>query len=97
MMPKRGRTISVHYNIGRRRAGFGLQPEGHHGQRQQLTGQGKEETEEGCETSVSEIRACPERHRSPLLLHCLEDYLAGQRLPLHLVRTDISVTEPAQE
>lgn len=47
--------------------------------------------------TADEIRACPERHRSPLLLRCLEDYLAGQRFPLHLVHTDISVTEPAQE
>ena len=40
-----------------------------------------------------EIRACPERHRSPLLLACLEDYLAGQRHPLTLVHTDPSVTQ----
>ena len=33
-----------------------------------------------------EIRACPERHRSPLLLRA-EDYLAGQRHPLTLVHT----------
>ena len=44
--------------------------------------------------STDEIRACPERHRSPLLLRCIEDYLAGQRFPLKLVHTDISVTEP---
>ena len=40
-----------------------------------------------------EIRACPERHRSPLLLACLEDYLAGQRHPLTLVHTDPSVMQ----
>ena len=45
--------------------------------------------------TADEIRACPERHRSPLLLRCLEDYLAGQRFPLTLVHTDISVTEPS--
>jgi fucose permease len=33
----------------------------------------------------------------PLLLRCLEDYLAGQRFPLTLVHTDISVTEPAAQ
>jgi hypothetical protein len=44
-----------------------------------------------------EIRACPERHRSPLVLHCLEDYLAGQRFPLGLVHTDASVTTPQDE
>ncbi|MGA8514286.1 MAG: NUDIX hydrolase [Burkholderiaceae bacterium] len=38
-----------------------------------------------------EIRASTARHRSPLLLRCMEDYLAGQRYPLHAVFTDISV------
>ena len=38
-----------------------------------------------------QIRACAERHRSPLLLQCLEDYLAGQRHPLALVFTHDSV------
>ena len=38
-----------------------------------------------------EIRACPERHRSPLLLRCVEDHLAGQRHPLALLHTDASV------
>jgi len=41
--------------------------------------------------SADEIRACPERHRSPLVLQCLEDYLAGQRYPLDLVHTDPNV------
>jgi phosphatase NudJ len=38
-----------------------------------------------------EIRASKERHRSPLLLRCVDDYLAGQRLPLPLLYTDPSV------
>jgi 8-oxo-dGTP pyrophosphatase MutT (NUDIX family) len=38
-----------------------------------------------------EIRASSERHRSPLLLRCMEDYLAGKRFPLELVFTDHSV------
>lgn len=38
-----------------------------------------------------EIRACSSRHRSPVLLRCLDDYLAGQRHPLELVHTDLSV------
>ena len=38
-----------------------------------------------------EIRASTARHRSPLLLKCMEDYLAGQRFPLALVATDASV------
>lgn len=33
-----------------------------------------------------EIRAGRERHRSPLLLECVEDYLAGRRYPLDLIR-----------
>ncbi len=41
--------------------------------------------------SADEIRACVPMHRSPLLLTCLEDYLAGQRYPLALVTTDSSV------
>ncbi len=40
-----------------------------------------------------EIRASVERHRSPLLLQCVEDYLAGQRFPLSLVHTHASVTQ----
>ncbi len=44
--------------------------------------------------TADEIRACPERHRSPLVLACLADYLAGQRYPVSLVHTDISVTQP---
>lgn len=35
--------------------------------------------------SVEEIRASRERHRSPLLLRCVEDYLAGQRHSLALL------------
>jgi phosphatase NudJ len=35
--------------------------------------------------TADEIRACPERHRSPLVLECLEAYLAGQRYPLSIV------------
>lgn len=41
--------------------------------------------------SPEEIRASTERHRSPLLLRCMDDYLAGQRWPLALVYTDPSV------
>jgi len=32
-----------------------------------------------------EIRATAPRHRSPLILQCVEDYLAGKRYPLELV------------
>ncbi|RYF71589.1 MAG: NUDIX hydrolase [Comamonadaceae bacterium] len=40
---------------------------------------------------IDEIRASTDRHRSPLLLQCVEDYLAGQRYPLELIHTDPSV------
>lgn len=32
-----------------------------------------------------EIRATRARHRSPLILRCVEDYLAGKRYPLNLL------------
>ena len=38
-----------------------------------------------------EIRASVARHRSPLVLQCIEDYLAGQRLPLSAVFTHASI------
>jgi hypothetical protein len=41
--------------------------------------------------SADAIRACPERHRSPLLIKCMDDYLAGRRFPLDLISTDPSV------
>ena len=41
--------------------------------------------------TADEIRASSDRHRSPLLLRCMEDYLAGRRYPLELVTTDPSV------
>ena len=43
-----------------------------------------------------EIRASQARHRSPLLLRCIEDHLAGRRLPLDLVAVDPSVITPIQ-
>jgi phosphatase NudJ len=41
--------------------------------------------------TADEIRACPERHRSPLVLECLEAYLAGQRYPLDILTVHESV------
>lgn len=41
--------------------------------------------------TADEIRACTHLHRSPLLLRCMEDYLAGQRHPLSLITIDESV------
>jgi 8-oxo-dGTP pyrophosphatase MutT (NUDIX family) len=44
-----------------------------------------------------QIRASADRHRSPLVLRCVEDYLAGQRYPLALIHTDPSVmTSPSE-
>jgi ADP-ribose pyrophosphatase YjhB (NUDIX family) len=40
-----------------------------------------------------EIRASTARHRSPLVLRCMEDHLRGQRYPLKLVYTDASVQQ----
>ncbi|WNC89331.1 NUDIX hydrolase [Paraburkholderia sp. FT54] len=37
--------------------------------------------------SADELRACPERHRTPLVMQCLDDYLAGRRFPLDFVHT----------
>ena len=36
--------------------------------------------------TLDEIKATRERHRSPLILQCCEDYLAGCRYPLELIR-----------
>ncbi|MFM9899965.1 MAG: NUDIX hydrolase [Polaromonas sp.] len=41
--------------------------------------------------TADEIRACTDHHRSPLLLQCMEDYLAGRRFPMELITTDPSV------
>ncbi|RJG07104.1 NUDIX hydrolase [Noviherbaspirillum cavernae] len=34
-----------------------------------------------------ELVACEDKHRSPLVLRCIDDYLAGQRAPLSLMYT----------
>lgn len=41
-----------------------------------------------------EVRQSAPRHRSPLVLRCMEDHLAGSRYPLALIQTDPSVAEP---
>jgi 8-oxo-dGTP pyrophosphatase MutT (NUDIX family) len=47
--------------------------------------------------TADEVRASSGRHRSPLVLKCIEDYIAGVRLPLSAVYADPSVlkTPPA--
>ena len=37
-----------------------------------------------------ELAACQHKHRSELVLRCVDDYLAGKRAPLSLVYTDPS-------
>lgn len=44
--------------------------------------------------SLDELRASRERHRSPHVLGCIEDYLAGRRYPLAAITTDPSVYTP---
>ena len=46
--------------------------------------------------TLDEVRASAARHRSPLVLRCIEDHAAGQRYPMDAVFTDASVqTGPA--
>lgn len=42
--------------------------------------------------SYAELLACQDTHRSPLVLQCVDDYLAGKRSPLNLITTHPSVT-----
>ena len=44
--------------------------------------------------TVEELRASSARHRSPLVLQCIEDHLAGRRFPLEVVKADGSVVLP---
>ena len=41
--------------------------------------------------TLDEIKAKVHLHRNPLLMNCINDYLAGQRFPLDLITTDPSV------
>ena len=42
----------------------------------------------------TQLQAEAARHRSPLVLQCMEDYLRGQRYPMDLVYTDASIYDP---
>jgi 8-oxo-dGTP pyrophosphatase MutT (NUDIX family) len=44
--------------------------------------------------TLPELRASRARHRSPHVLGCVEDYLAGRRAPLETITTDASVYAP---
>ena len=41
--------------------------------------------------TLNEVRESAARHRSPLVLRCIEDHAAGQRYPMATVFTDASV------
>jgi 8-oxo-dGTP pyrophosphatase MutT (NUDIX family) len=46
---------------------------------------------------LDEVRATRARHRSPLVLRCIEDRLAGRRFPLDAIHCDPSVfSEPGE-
>ena len=44
--------------------------------------------------SLPELRASTDRHRSALVLRCIEDHAAGRRLPLDAITTDATVYLP---
>ncbi|MCE4539123.1 NUDIX hydrolase [Pelomonas sp. P7] len=44
--------------------------------------------------SLDEVRASRERHRSPLVLQCIEDHAAGRALPLESVQAHASLADP---
>ena len=44
--------------------------------------------------TLPELRASRARHRSPHVLGCIEDYLAGRRVPLETITTDATVYVP---
>jgi len=44
--------------------------------------------------TLAELRASRARHRSPHVLGCVEDYVAGRRYPLDTVTTDATVYQP---
>ncbi|WP_334155014.1 NUDIX hydrolase [Tepidimonas sp.] len=46
--------------------------------------------------TLEEVCASRARHRSPLVLRCIEDHAAGRRLPLEAVYTDASVWAPSR-
>jgi 8-oxo-dGTP pyrophosphatase MutT (NUDIX family) len=44
--------------------------------------------------TLDEVRASRARHRSPLVLRCIEDHAAGRRLPLDAVFADATLHAP---
>lgn len=45
--------------------------------------------------SLDELAACADRHRSPLVLQCVQDHAAGRRLPLEAVFAHGSLAQPS--
>ncbi len=43
--------------------------------------------------TLDEVRASRDRHRSPLVMRCIEDHAAGRRLPLEALVNDPSLFE----
>jgi 8-oxo-dGTP pyrophosphatase MutT (NUDIX family) len=44
--------------------------------------------------TLPQLRASAARHRSPLVLRCVEDFVAGRRYPLDSITTDASIYAP---
>ena len=44
--------------------------------------------------TLAEVRASRARHRSTLVLRCIEDHAAGKRLPLDAITTEPTVYDP---
>ena len=44
--------------------------------------------------TLPELRASRARHRSPHVLGCIEDYLAGRSVPLETITTDATIYAP---
>ena len=40
--------------------------------------------------SYDEVRACRDRHRSPMVLKCIEDFRAGPGYPLTVISRDFA-------
>lgn len=64
------------------RVAFAAEPRAHHAGRSLDAG-----IERALWLAPSELRACADRHRSPLVLAVADDWAAGQRLPLAAVRS----------
>jgi len=47
--------------------------------------------------SPDEVRASTALHRSPLVLQCMEDYLAGRRYPMDVLQTHGSAFTSGRE